>query len=283
MNPSDVPALLLAFVLGLLVGSFLNVCIHRWPSYQSVIRPRSRCPQCEAPITWYDNIPLLSYALLRGRCRSCGTGISLRYPVVELLNGLLYAYLFWRFGMDPVVAKMALFGSMMLILIFTDLTEYILPDEITVGGLVLGIALSPFVPHAAGPVRFFLTVAGTEWAPSMVSVAESVAAAVIVGGFLFLLGEAYYRFRHREGLGFGDVKMMAMVGAFWGLGYAVLTLIIGSITGSLVGIAIVLIGGKKWTYELPFGTYLGVAAIVVMLWRADMLSLYWQTVLPPTR
>ncbi len=283
MNPSDVPALLLAFVLGLLVGSFLNVCIHRWPSYQSVIRPRSRCPQCEAPITWYDNIPLLSYALLRGRCRSCGTGISLRYPVVELLNGLLYAYLFWRFGMDPVVAKMALFGSMMLILIFTDLTEYILPDEITLGGLVLGIALSLFVPHAAGPVGFFLTVAGTEWAPSMVSLAESVAAAVIVGGFLFLLGEAYYRFRHREGLGFGDVKMMAMVGAFWGLGYAVLTLIIGSITGSVVGIAIVLIGGKKWTYELPFGTYLGVAAIVVMLWRADMLSLYWQTVLPPTR
>ena len=283
MNPSAVPALLLAFVVGLLVGSFLNVCIHRWPSYQSVVRPRSRCPQCEAPIAWYDNIPLLSYAWLRGRCRSCGAGISLRYPIVELLNGLLYAYLLWRFGVDPVAAKMAVFGSMMLILIFTDLTAYILPDEITLGGLVLGVALSPFLPHAAGPVRFFLTLAGTQWAPWMVSLAESIAAAVIVGGFLFLLGEAYYRLRRREGLGFGDVKMMAMVGAFWGLGHAVLTLIIGSITGSLVGIAIVLIGRKKWTYELPFGTYLGVTAIVVMLWRAEMLSWYWQTVLQQTR
>ena len=283
MHPSAVPALLLAFVLGLLVGSFLNVCIHRWPSYQSVVRPRSRCPQCEAPIAWYDNIPLLSYAWLRGRCRSCGAGISLRYPVVELLNGLLYAYLLWRFGVDPAAAKMAVFGSMMLILIVTDLTEYILPDEITLGGLVLGLVLSPFLLHAAGPVRFFLTLAGTEWAPWMLSLAESIGAAVIVGGFLFLLGEAYYRLRRREGLGFGDVKMMAMVGAFWGLGHAVLTLIIGSITGSLVGIAIVLIGRKKWTYELPFGTYLGVAAIVVMLWRADMLSWYWQTVLQQTR
>ncbi len=279
MNPSVVPALLVAFVFGLLVGSFLNVCIHRWPKYQSVVSPRSRCPHCEAQIAWYDNIPLLSYSFLRGRCRACGTWISIRYPIVELLNGLLYAYLMWRFGAEPSVAKMAVFGSMMLILIFTDLTEYILPDEITLGGLLLGLALSPFLHLGTGPVGFFLTLTGKVWAPWTLSLAESALAALVVGGFLFLLGEAYYRLRHREGLGFGDVKMMAMVGAFWGLGDSILTLIIGSIIGSAVGIVIVIVGGKKWTYELPFGSYLGAAALVVMLWRHDMLSWYWQTVL----
>lgn len=279
MNPSVVPALLVAFVFGLLVGSFLNVCIHRWPKYQSVVSPRSRCPHCEAQIAWYDNIPLLSYSFLRGRCRACGTWISIRYPIVELLNGLLYAYLMWRFGAEPGVAKMAVFGSMMLILIFTDLTEYILPDEITLGGLLLGLALSPFLHLGTGPVGFFLTLTGKVWAPWTLSLAESALAALVVGGFLFLLGEAYYRLRHREGLGFGDVKMMAMVGAFWGLGDSILTLIIGSIIGSAVGIVIVIVGGKKWTYELPFGSYLGAAALVVMLWRHDMLSWYWQTVL----
>ncbi len=283
MNPSVVPALLAAFVFGLLVGSFLNVCIHRWPKDQSVVSPRSRCPHCEAQIAWYDNIPLLSYSFLRGRCRACGTWISIRYPIVELLNGLLYAYLLWRFGAEPGVAKMAVFGSMMLILIFTDLIEYILPDEITLGGLVLGLALSPFLHLGRGPVRFFLTLAGKQWAQWTVSLAESALAALVVGGFLFLLGEAYYRLRHREGLGFGDVKMMAMVGAFWGLGDSILTLIIGSIVGSAVGIAIVIVGGKKWTYELPFGSYLGAAALVVMLWSDDMLSWYWQTVLHQAR
>ena len=283
MNPSVVPALLVAFAFGLLVGSFLNVCIHRWPKYQSVVSPRSRCPHCEAQIAWYDNIPLLSYSFLRGRCRACGTWISIRYPIVELLNGLLYAYLLWRFGTEPAVAKMAVFGSMMLILIFTDLIEYILPDEITLGGLVLGLALSPFLHLGTGPVQFFLTLTGKEWVPWTVSLAESALAALVVGGFLFLLGEAYYRLRHREGLGFGDVKMMAMVGAFWGLGDSILTLIIGSIVGSAVGIAIVIVGGKKWTYELPFGSYLGAAALVVMLWSDDMLSWYWQTVLHQAR
>ena len=281
MNPSVVPALLLAFVFGLLVGSFLNVCIHRWPKYQSVVSPRSHCPHCEAQIAWYDNIPLLSYSFLRGRCRNCGTWISIRYPIVELLNGLLYAYLLWRFGAEPNVAKMAVFGSMMLILIFTDLIEYILPDEITLGGLLLGLALSPFLHLGTGPVRFFLTVTDKKWAPWAQSLADSALAALVVGGFLFLLGEAYYRFRQREGLGFGDVKMMAMVAAFWGLGDAILTLIVGSIVGSVVGIVLVIVGGKKWTYELPFGSYLGASAIVVTIWGDDLLAWYTNVVLGP--
>ena len=279
MNPSVVPALLPAFVFGLLAGSFLNVCIHRWPKYQSVVSPRSRCPHCEVQIAWYDNVPLLSYGLLRGRCRACQARISLRYPIVELLNGVLYAFLLWRFGAEPVVAKMAIFGSMMLILIFTDLTEFILPDEITVGGLVLGLALSPFFHLGIGPVRFFLTISEKQWAPWPLSLAESALAALVIGLFLFLLAEVYYRLRHREGLGFGDVKMMAMVGAFWGLGDTILTLIMGSVVGAVVGLMIVIFAGKKWDHELPFGSYLGAAALIVMLWGNDMRNWYWQSVL----
>ena len=279
MNPSVLVTLLGAFVFGLLVGSFSNVCIHRWPRDQSVVKPRSRCPQCEAPIAWYDNVPLLSYFFLRGRCRHCAVPISIRYPVVELLNGLLYAYLLWRLGPDPAAAKMAVFGSMMLILIFTDLSDYILPDEITLGGLVLGVALSPFLLLPMGPVGFVLSISRKQWQPWTVSLVESVVAAVVVGGMLFLLGEVYYRLRHREGLGFGDVKMMAMLAAFWGVGDSLLTLVLGSVIGSAFGIFNVVVGRKKWTYELPFGSYLGAMAIVVMLWREDLLNWYWGGVL----
>ncbi len=262
----------LALVLGLLVGSFLNVCIHRWPRDESVVAPRSRCPHCGKQIALYDIIPVISYVLLRGRCRACEAPISIRYPVVELLNGLLFAYLVARFGLQPLTCKLAIFSSMMLVLIFTDLTEYILPDEITLGGLVLGILLSPFVPiePILAPIFWFLTgVQPPVWA---ISLTESVFGALVLGGLLYTVGEVYYRVRNLEGLGLGDVKMMAMVGAFWGIGDAFMILIWGAIIGAVTGVLIVLIGRKEWSYALPFGSYLGATAIFVTIWRSGTLA-----------
>jgi len=273
-----ISGLALALLLGLLVGSFLNVCIYRWPRDESVVKPRSHCPSCEKTIAWHDNIPVLSYILLKGRCRHCQAAITVQYPIVELLNALLFGYVFWRHGFDPAGLKLVLFGSMMLVLIFTDWQEYILPDEITIGGAVIGWALSPFILLDGGPWRLVLMIFQKEYPPWVVSMLESVGASLLIAGFLFLLGESYYRIRKVEGLGFGDVKMVAMIGAFWGFGDTFFTLILGSIVGSLTGIAIVVLARKGWNYALPFGSYLGATAIVVSLWGDDIVNWYVQVI-----
>lgn len=271
----------LAFLLGLLLGSFLNVCIHRWPREESVVQPRSRCPRCEAPIAWYDNLPLLSYLALKGRCRRCGAPISMRYPLVELLNGVLYAVIAARFGLDPMAFKVALFGSMMLVLFFTDLAEFILPDEITIGGAVLGLALSAFLPVDSGLATLAFVLSNTVAPRWVVSLADAASSALILGGFLLLVGEAYYRLRKVEGLGLGDVKMVAMIAAFWGISQTVLILVLSSLIGAISGILIVVIGRKQWHYALPFGSYLAATGIVVTLWGDAILSWYWNQILPP--
>jgi leader peptidase (prepilin peptidase)/N-methyltransferase len=273
--------ILLAVLAGLLIGSFLNVCIYRWPREESVVQPRSRCPQCLAPITWYDNVPLLSYLVLRGRCRRCGAAISIRYPVVELLTAVFYAVVAARFGLDWFAFKVALFGSMMLVLFFTDLAEFILPDEITLGGILLGLALSVFVPVDSGLATLLLVLSGTAAPPWVVSLADAASSALILGGFLLLVGEAYYRLRKIEGLGLGDVKMVAMMAAFWGISQTVLILVLSSLVGAVSGILIVVIGRKQWHYALPFGSYLAATGIVVTLWGDAILSWYWSQVLPP--
>lgn len=269
-----IPGLALAFLLGLLVGSLLNVCIYRWPRDESVVSPRSHCTSCDNTVAWYDNLPVLSYLLLGGRCRHCQAAIAPSYPIVELLNALFYAYIFWRYGIDPVGFKLALFVSMMLVLVVTDWQEYILPDEITIGGLVIGWAISPFIHLDGGPLRLPLLLFEKQYPPWVVSVMESFAAAIVIGGFLFVLGEVYFRLRKIEGLGFGDVKMVAMMGAFWGFGDTFMTLILGSMLGSVVGIGIVLLARKGWNYALPFGSYLGATAIVVALWGDDIVNWY---------
>lgn len=271
----------LAFLLGLLLGSFLNVCIHRWPREESVVQPRSCCPQCHAPIAWYDNVPLLSYLLLRARCRRCGALISIRYPLVELLTGVLYAVIAARYGLDPMAFKVALFGSMMLVLFFTDLAEFILPDEITIGGVVLGLALSVFLPLDGGPATLLFVLSNTVAPRWLVSLADAASSALILGGFLLLVGEAYYRLRKVEGLGLGDVKMVAMMAAFWGISQTVLILVLSSLIGAVTGILIVVIGRKQWHYALPFGSYLAATGIVVTLWGDAILSWYWNQMLPP--
>lgn len=273
--------ILLAVLAGLLIGSFLNVCIYRWPREESVVQPRSRCPQCLAPIAWYDNVPLLSYLLLRGRCRGCGAAISIRYPVVELLTAVFYAVVAARFGLDLFALKVALFGSMLLVLFFTDLAEFILPDEITLGGILLGLALSVFIPVDSGLATLLFVLSGTAAPRWVVSLVDAASSALILGGFLLLVGEVYYRLRKIEGLGLGDVKMVAMMAAFWGISQTVLILVLSSLVGAVSGILIVVIGRKQWHYALPFGSYLAATGIVVTLWGDAILSWYWSQVLPP--
>ncbi len=271
--------ILAAFLFGLLIGSFLNVCIHRWPIDESIVKPaRSRCPQCGATIAWYDNIPLLSYVLLKARCRDCQAPISPRYPLVELLNGAIYAYIVADLGFSPEAFKAALFCSMALALVVTDFEHYILPDEITLGGLGLGLAMSVliFIPQSFTALVWMLLDRQPE--PWLASLAESAAGAGIFGGMLWLMREAHYRIRGIAGLGLGDVKMAAMMGAFWGVGPTLLILLLGSVAGSLLGLALIVLGGKKWTHELPFGSYLGAAAVVVTLWGDRLFNLYWDSV-----
>jgi leader peptidase (prepilin peptidase)/N-methyltransferase len=257
---------LLALLFGLLIGSFLNVCIYRWPRDLSVVRPRSHCPACEAQIAAWDNIPLVSYIMLAGKCRKCSARISPRYPLVEFATGALFFYFVAVLGPTLLAIKMCCLGGMLIALIFTDLEERILPDEFTIGGTVVGLIFSAFVPFSpsqmVAPVFFWpfgLEVTG-RWA----SVAESAAGAFIPGLLLWGGGWLYYKIRHREGLGLGDVKLIAMVGSFLGLQGALQTLIIGSVAGSILGYVYIRFTRQDPdTYELPFGTFLGAGALLL--------------------
>jgi leader peptidase (prepilin peptidase)/N-methyltransferase len=205
----------------------------------------------------------------------------MRYPLVELLTGLLYAAAIARFGLEPLAFKVVLFGSMMLVLFFTDLAEFILPDEITKGGIVIGLALSPVLLLDAGPASLIFLFAGAAPPRWLVSLADAAFSAAILGGLLLLIGEAYYRLRNVEGLGLGDVKMVAMIAAFWGISQTVFILIASSLIGAVTGVLIVVIGRKQWHYALPFGSYMAATGIVVTLWGDAILSWYWSQVLPP--
>jgi leader peptidase (prepilin peptidase) / N-methyltransferase len=254
----------IALLFGLLIGSFLNVCIYRWPLDLSVVKPRSHCIVCEKQIAWYDNIPLVSYAVLGGQCRYCHARISLRYPVVELATGLLFFYWVFSYGVTVLAVKMCIFTAMLVALIFSDLEERILPDEFTKGGLVVGLALSPFaaLPDAIAPVFLFLV--GVHPSERMGWVAESVLGAAVPTLILWGGGWLYEKVRHREGLGLGDVKLIAMVGAFLGMRDAMATLILGSVSGAVLGYAYIKVTHKDpATYELPFGTFLGLAALII--------------------
>jgi leader peptidase (prepilin peptidase)/N-methyltransferase len=263
-----------ALVFGLLIGSFLNVCIHRWPRGRSVVKPRSHCVRCRKWIAWYDNIPLVSYAVLRGRCRHCGRRISPRYPAVELLTGLLWLWFVWKLGLTLEAAKMCVFASILLALTFCDLEKRLLPDELTKGGMCLGFAFAllvrvpdimanavpqfvlllmgrPLDAHAAFSGRF-------EW------VAESVFGAAAPALLLWGGAAAWSKLRGKEMLGFGDVKLIAMVGSFLGMTGAMMTMLFGSSAGAVLGIIYIKATGKNMAdYELPFGSFLGLAALAV--------------------
>ena len=257
---------LLAFVFGLLIGSFLNVCIYRWPRDLSVVRPRSHCPECQKTIAWYDNVPLVSFLLLGGKCRHCGARIPFRYPLVELLTALLFFAFVRMYGLTPVAAKMCVFSAILVGLIFADIEERILPDELTLGGTAIGVLFSIFVSMPPLVAVFVTVVTRVDVGPRALSITEAVVGAALPTFLLWAVGWLYLKIRHKEGLGLGDVKLIAMVGSFLGFGGALYTLLLGSIAGSAIGYAYIRFTGKDpGTYELPFGTFLGAAALLVAL------------------
>jgi leader peptidase (prepilin peptidase)/N-methyltransferase len=257
---------ILALLFGLLIGSFLNVCIHRWPRGRSVVRPRSHCVRCRKTIPWYDNVPVVSYLLLRGRCRYCGRHISARYPAVELLTGAVFFYFFWTRGPGPTAVKLCVFGAMLIALLFSDLEKRILPDELTLGGALIGLAFAPFVPlHDESSMGLFWLL-GLDLSGRVLSLSQAAIGAVIPALFLWGGGWLYLKIRHREGLGLGDVKLMVMIGAFLGLQATLMTLLVGSLSGSVISLLYIWVAGKDAsTYELPFGTFLAGAALVVAM------------------
>jgi len=262
------------FFFGLVIGSFLNVCIVRIPGGKSIVMPASACPKCGTAIRPYDNIPVVSYLLLGGKCRKCKNPISLMYPAVELLTALLFLGCYLAFGLTAEALKWAIFSAVMVVLVFTDLRERILPDVVNFTGLGLGLAISFFTAPFDG-TALWIARHVFEFPPSapVLSFADGVLGAAAGGGLLWLVSELYFRLRGREGMGLGDVKMMLMAGSFLGLKRTLLTIFTGSVLGSILGIIVILARRKDSDYELPFGTFLGMAALLVVFFGTPIV--YW--------
>lgn len=243
----------IAALFGLVIGSFLNVCIYRLPRDLSIVWPASRCTSCGREIAWYENIPVLSYLALGGRCRTCRERISPMYPVIEALTAVVFVATFEAFGLSWLLPIRLVFGCAMIVLLVIDLQHQILPNEITVSGIVAGIAASFVAPPG--------------WRDSLIG-------AVAGGGALWLMAWGYERLRHHEGLGFGDVKMLAMIGAFLGWKLMLLTLVVASILGSLTAVGLMLARRADWQSKLPLGTFLGIAAIPASLWGWRVVDWY---------
>jgi leader peptidase (prepilin peptidase)/N-methyltransferase len=262
--PSDLEPLHVAaaIVIGLLFGSFLNVCIYRIPRDLSVVAPRSFCPECGERIRWHDNVPLLSYALLRGRCRACGKRIGLRYPIVELTTAILFAAVAIRYGWTLAAFKWELFEALVITLFWTDLEERLLPDELTLGGAVAGLILAVFVRVPGQLSQLFLPGSKIVWQ----SLFNAGTGAMVLAGPIWVLGLIYARVRGREGVGFGDVKLLVLLGVFLGVENGLLALLIGAVSGSVLGIAYIWLTHKKAsTYELPLGSFLCAGAALAPL------------------
>ena len=243
----------LIFLVGAVIGSFLNVCIYRIPLDLSIIRPGSSCPACKTAIAPYDNVPILSFLLLFGRCRKCRAPISWRYPLVELLNGLGYLLLVWMFGLDVTSLVYAIFYSALLVVTFIDIDYQIIPDVITYPGIVLGIGLSVFLP---------------------VGIVDSLIGFLVGGGLFYLVAEASLRILKQDGMGGGDIKLIAMIGAFLGWQSVLLTIFLSSLGGALLGGAFMLIKGWGRKTPIPFGPFLALGAIIAMFWGAPIMEWY---------
>ncbi|HTY63008.1 MAG TPA: prepilin peptidase [Acidobacteriota bacterium] len=272
-------------VLGLIIGSFLNVCIYRIPLGKSVVFPRSGCPRCGKPIQFYDNIPVLSYLLLRGKCRFCKEPISIQYPIVELLTAVAFYSCAKTWYFEPPTFVNSLFLAILIILIFTDNNHRLLPNILTLPGTVAGILLSPFQAPPPGQLSSFYAdklsalTAGAIF-PGNPGAAlpwvGSILGAIIGGGSLLLVGVGYMKLRNRQGLGMGDVKMMAMVGAFLGYYLAFLTIFIGSLLGLIVGVYLILFRKMNLQTKLAFGVSLGIGAAICLFYGFPLLGWYFR-------
>ena len=275
MFTGSVSLVAIVFIFGSAIGSFLNVCIHRIPLGESVARPRSRCPECRRPIPAWHNIPVLSYLFLRGRCSNCGRPISWRYPAVEMVTGFLAAGLFLRFGLTPSLLVNALFVCLLIVLLFIDLDKRILPDSLTLGGVVIGLVLSPWQNQEFLNLRIIRSSAYPLLEFIMNPLISSVAGILFGAGFLWGVAWLYLKVRKKEGMGFGDVKMIAMIGAFTGWQLTWLTILLGSLLGAVAGGGYMYLKGRDSRYELPFGTFLGIAAIVAVFYGPGIISWYF--------
>jgi leader peptidase (prepilin peptidase) / N-methyltransferase len=279
------------FLFGLVIGSFLNVCILRIPEDLSIVAPGSRCPRCQTPIHWYDNVPVFGWLWLRGKCRSCGLAISPMYPLVELATGLLFVACYLEFGVTQTAVKWLFFTCLIIVLAITDLRVRLLPDLVNWPGFVAGLFFSAVVPLDDGSAVSLYGVLFHRMPPRPVQGLLDALLGAAFGSFLlWAVAAIYKRVRGREGMGMGDVKMMAMVGAFLGVRGAFLTILLGTLMGTLVGVAIIAVlyaagwqrklaerAGRRglgsvnairWTiasqYQLPLGTFLGIAALLVV-------------------
>lgn len=243
------------FVFGCCLGSFFNVVIHRIPHGKSIVSPGSHCPQCHQAISAYDNIPLLSYLLLRGRCRHCGVHIPWRYPLVEFLGGVMVVFLFRRYGWQPQFFVELFFCCCLFVIFFIDLDTYLIPDVISLPGIVVGLATSFVSPR----IGWF----------------DSLAGILLGGGLFYAIAIGYQWFRGQEGLGGGDIKLLAMIGAFLGWTGVVFTILLSSVTGTVVGLIAMRHSQKGLSTMLPFGPFLVLGAVCYLFWGETLLNWYW--------
>ncbi len=261
-------------LFGLCFGSFLNVCISRLPRGESIVLPRSHCPRCNHAIRWYDNIPVVSYLVLRGRCRDCRVRISPIYPGVEALTALTLVWTFHQYGLGPELVKYAIFDMLLIVLIFTDLLERRIPLAVPIFGICLGLMFSFFIPVDAQPLAWILRHWDIYLEGVPASLIGAVAGALAGGGLFYVVGEAFYRLAHKEGLGFGDVILMLMVGTFLGPPLTLMTILLASLFGSIVGLSALVVSSRFRDYEWPYGTFLGIAAIFTSLYGNWLLGWY---------
>ena len=279
------------FLFGIVIGSFLNVCITRIPEDLSIVSPGSRCPKCGTAIRFYDNVPVFAWIWLRGKCRACGEPISVMYPLVELATGLLFVAAFLEYGITQATVKWLFFTCLVIVLAITDLRVRLLPDLVTWPGFAAGLVLSAFVPPSGGfGQALSWRLLHQPLRPNAAGLVEAILGAAFGSFLLWGLAAAYKLVRKREGMGFGDVKMMAMVGAFVGLGGTFWTILLGSLLGSVMGLSVVVglylagwqrklaergsrrglgsVNGLRWAiasqYQLPLGTFLGIGALAIV-------------------
>jgi leader peptidase (prepilin peptidase)/N-methyltransferase len=253
---------LILFVFGAVIGSFLNVCIYRIPRNQSIIWPASRCTSCSNPINFYDNVPIFSYFLLRGRCRSCKAKISGRYPLVEALNAFFYLLVFWRYGLAWSSAIYFVFCSALIVITFIDYDFQIIPDRITLPGIPIGLVAGSFIL----PDPFLRATS--------LGLIASVIGAAAGFSFFYLVAFLSLRILKKEGMGGGDIKLMAMVGAFLGWKAVLLTTFLGSLFGALIGVGLMVFRGREKGSLIPFGPFLATGALISLFFGQEILIWY---------